>query len=208
MEGKPDDGPGVLAAYDEVCRSYETIDDFRAKLLGLLPVVSGAGLFLLLGNEAAVDGDCSNPGLFAIAGSFGAIVTVGLLCYEERGFQRCIRLVTVGQMLESRMKVEGRFKQWPHSWGRIVNEAFASGLIYSALFSAWVYVALMCSWPTAAIVAAVGALWGGFLVTRAFYWWVTWVKSHYGDPLGLSLGGIGGIGDTTTGMRSAEATRR
>jgi hypothetical protein len=33
------------AAYAEVCRSYERIDDFRAKLLGFLPFVSGAGLF-------------------------------------------------------------------------------------------------------------------------------------------------------------------
>jgi hypothetical protein len=38
----------LTSAYAEVCRSYERIDDFRAKLLGFLPLVSGVGLFLLL----------------------------------------------------------------------------------------------------------------------------------------------------------------
>jgi hypothetical protein len=35
-------------AYQEVCTTYRAIDDFRAKLLGLLPLVSGTGIFFLL----------------------------------------------------------------------------------------------------------------------------------------------------------------
>jgi hypothetical protein len=29
------------AAYEELCTSYRAIDDFRAKLLGFLPLVTG-----------------------------------------------------------------------------------------------------------------------------------------------------------------------
>jgi hypothetical protein len=43
-----DSQTALRAAYTEVCQSYERIDDFRAKLLGFLPLVSGTGLFLLL----------------------------------------------------------------------------------------------------------------------------------------------------------------
>jgi hypothetical protein len=35
-------------AYQELCKSYLAIDDFRTKLLASLPLVSGAGFFFLL----------------------------------------------------------------------------------------------------------------------------------------------------------------
>ena len=38
----------ALAAYGVVCRAYERIDDFRAKLLGFLPLVSGGVIAALL----------------------------------------------------------------------------------------------------------------------------------------------------------------
>ena len=34
----------LLADYTEVCRSHDAITDFRAKLLALLPLASGAGI--------------------------------------------------------------------------------------------------------------------------------------------------------------------
>jgi hypothetical protein len=37
----------LLAAYTEVCRSYQAVDDFRAKLLGILPIASLAGILLV-----------------------------------------------------------------------------------------------------------------------------------------------------------------
>lgn len=39
----------IRGVYQEICLSYRAIDDFRARLLGLLPVISGAGVCLLLG---------------------------------------------------------------------------------------------------------------------------------------------------------------
>ena len=43
----PDDDHAA-EVYDRVCESYLAIDDFRMKLLGLLPVATGTGMFLLL----------------------------------------------------------------------------------------------------------------------------------------------------------------
>jgi hypothetical protein len=37
----------MLAAYAEICKSYHAIDAFRMKLLGLLPLASLVGVFLI-----------------------------------------------------------------------------------------------------------------------------------------------------------------
>lgn len=36
--------------YEQLCDGYHTIDDFRAKLLGFLPLMTGTGIFLLWNN--------------------------------------------------------------------------------------------------------------------------------------------------------------
>jgi hypothetical protein len=177
----------LVAAYGEVCRAYERIDDFRAKLLGFLPVVSGAGLFLLLGRAeegspalgAAVDsGGISDATVFTFSGVFGAVVTIGLLCYEERGIQSCVRLVTVGQELETAMGVHGRFLSRPRSVLRLVNEPLAAGVVYSTVTSAWIFLAILSSSVVLATVAAALAGVVIFFLTRAFYWWVTFSEEQ------------------------------
>jgi hypothetical protein len=44
-----------------VCESYHAVDDFRMKLLGLLPVATGTGVFLRLSGKAElIDGDLAS----------------------------------------------------------------------------------------------------------------------------------------------------
>ena len=74
----------VKAVYEEICRAHDGIADFRAKLLALLPIASGAGIFLLL-NENTVQ---QMQHLVAV-GTSGALVTIDLLLYALRGIQRC-----------------------------------------------------------------------------------------------------------------------
>ena len=45
----------LLAAYTEVCRSYQAVDDFRAKLLGILPITSLAGILLVSDKTPLLD---------------------------------------------------------------------------------------------------------------------------------------------------------
>ncbi len=42
------DPENVRTEYREVCQNHRAITDFRAKLLTLLPVISGVGIYVLL----------------------------------------------------------------------------------------------------------------------------------------------------------------
>jgi hypothetical protein len=172
-QGNTDQTKFLTTAYVEVCRSYERIDDFRAKLLGFLPVVSGTGLLFILTRADMNFGDRGSPELLVPAGLFGLVVTVGLLFYELRGVQRCIRLHTVGWSLEGQMGVEGRFRRWPHSIGRFVNEPIATALIYPGVLAAWMFLAVFSLSVPFAIVAASVVLGVGFLGVRRFYRYIT-----------------------------------
>jgi hypothetical protein len=94
-----------------------------------------------------------------VAGMFGAIVTVGLLFYELKGIQRCIRLYKVGAELESRMDISGQFKRWPHSARRFINEPVAAAFIYSTVLAAWIFIAITSISP------------GGAIAGQAFHFW-------------------------------------
>ncbi len=163
----------LRAAYTEVCRSYDRIDDFRAKLLGFLPLVSGTGLFFLLGRAGTNAGNAGSPELLVPAGVFGFVVTLGLLFYELRGIQRCIRLTTVGKAFEGRLGVEGWFRRWPHSVWRFINEPIAAALIYPSVLAAWMFLAVVPSSLSYAIVSASLVLCVGFVAVRIFYRYVT-----------------------------------
>ncbi len=162
----------LRATYAEVCRSYERIDDFRAKLLGILPLVSGTGLFLLAGKNE-VDTDKAHNEIFVLLGTFGFVVTLGLLFHELRGIQRCIRLATVGAALEYQMGVEGRFRRWPHSVGRFINEPIAAAFIYSGVLASWIFLTVFQASLLAALAASGAIFLVAFLAVWRFYWYTT-----------------------------------
>src|SRR4051794_2920891 len=61
----------VRDTYGQLCQSYRAIDDFRAKLLGFLPLVTGGGLVFLTAKKQDV-----NTEFFAQVGLFGVVITV------------------------------------------------------------------------------------------------------------------------------------
>jgi hypothetical protein len=77
-----------LELYQRVCESYHAVDDFRMKLLGLLPVATGAGVFLLLSGKAELINNNVASAMGAI-GVFGFLFTLGLFCYELFGIKKC-----------------------------------------------------------------------------------------------------------------------
>jgi hypothetical protein len=93
---KPDPQHKV-AAYQRVCESYHAVDDFRMKLLGLLPVATGTGVFLLLsGKSELVAGATSKEAVpetvrnaLSAIGVFGFLFTLGLFAYELFGIKKC-----------------------------------------------------------------------------------------------------------------------
>ena len=78
--------------YAQICTSYHAIDDFRAKLLALLPFATGAGIFLLL-NKDAVTADTKV--FLGPIGIFGFVITLGLFVYEIYGIRKCGALIVV-----------------------------------------------------------------------------------------------------------------
>lgn len=66
--GTPD-RQALLATYSELCTSYNAIREFRAKLLGFLPLASAGGVFLLL-NAAETN---IGPLTLVAIGLYGAV---------------------------------------------------------------------------------------------------------------------------------------
>jgi hypothetical protein len=145
----------VRAVYQEVCKAYHAIDDFRTKLLGFLPLVSGAGIFFLL-NDAftnATKRSSTAPLLVAI-GIFGFVATLGLFSYELHAVRRCRWLIAVGRGIEGRMGIGGQFWHRPNDIAGFIGPALAACVIYPAVLGAWIYVAFIFIWPQVALVVA------------------------------------------------------
>jgi hypothetical protein len=141
--------------YGEICKSHAGITDFRAKLLSLLPIASGAGLILV--------GRSLDRGLLTPIGLYGAAVTLGLFWYELRGIQTCKRLREQAALLEDSLEVPagmGQFRDRPAAaLGGWIGAEGASWSVYPAVVLGWVYLAgLGGSWWTVvpAWILAVG----------------------------------------------------
>lgn len=135
----------VKALYDRVCESYHAVDDFRMKLLALLPVATGTGVFLLLSGKAELIGGNSAgqvPEALGAIGIFGALFTSGLFTYELFGIKKCHYLIEAGKRLEAALGIRGQFRTRPRYAAGFLNEPFASSIIYPASMAAWVFLAL------------------------------------------------------------------
>jgi hypothetical protein len=127
-------------AYEQICKAHSEISDFRAKLLALLPLASGAGLFLLFSDK--IDARVESH-LWAL-GVFGALVTTGLFLHELRNIQICLAISDCGRELEECiLKVKrGRFYDDPGpTFGGVVSSTWGAVIIYSSVIAVWSYIA-------------------------------------------------------------------
>lgn len=148
--------------YKEICASHRAITDFRAKLLGLLPVATGAGLFLLKEDSTALV-----LHLWAI-GLFGFAATAGLAIHEFHAMHQCTILVERGKDLENQLglnggqfgeqlKLDKGTEAYKWEWGvrkrirqkgertrelaaRILGPEGAAYAVYGAMLVAWAYI--------------------------------------------------------------------
>lgn len=99
----------LKAMYEQVAKQHDRIDDFRAKLLGFLPFVTGIGLFALVGKSPTATASASvvdSNFLVMAIGIFGAIASIGLFVHELRGIINCYMLIRIGGELEKLMNEE------------------------------------------------------------------------------------------------------
>lgn len=142
--GTPD-RESLLAAYSELCTSYNAIREFRARLLGFLPLASAGGVFLLLNAAETSIG----PLTLVAIGLFGCLITFGLYTYERHNMERCHNLIRLGaDWEETGLKLtNGQFMMRLESDGNEIAGGsgfkLAASLIYGAVFLGWLYVAIV-----------------------------------------------------------------
>ena len=129
----------LKSVYGQLCDSYRAIDDIRMKLLGLLPIATGAGILVL------TKGGASTPakGLSLPIGLFGLVVTLGLFSYELHGIKKCGYFIDAGKKIEADLGIYGQFQRRPHELAGFIDEPFSASIIYPAVLASWLFFALL-----------------------------------------------------------------
>jgi hypothetical protein len=175
----------IRVEYREVCQSHRTITDFRAKLLTILPLASGAGIFLLLRKQS----EPLEASHLAAIGIFGFVVTFGLFLHELRGIAHCDDLIKLGKALEDQLGVHGQFTReysyyYPSGDFRIIRGILheivgpigAAWIIYPSVCLAWLYVAAVgLGIPITSLLRVVP---GVYLIGVSFWVAVRWWKPN------------------------------
>ena len=127
--------------YSEICKSHSAITDFRAKLLALLPIASGSGIFFLLTKRS----EPIDTTYLSVIGLFGFLVTFALFIYELRGIQHCKALNDLASRLEQQLHLrDAQFTTRPKArLGGFVGAQGAAYIIYPTMLAAWIFVAFV-----------------------------------------------------------------
>jgi hypothetical protein len=145
--------------YGELARAHQATVDLRTKLLAALPVLTGAGIGLILANQSATaKGGVGGiePGALMALAVFGFVVSLGLFLYELRNIRECVMLLERGEALEALAGgPPGQFMGRPGyqglsqalrsierpGWrggGGWISIHRASHLVYGSVLAAWV----------------------------------------------------------------------
>src|SRR4051812_28782135 len=134
----------LLNFYQEICKSIHDVDDFRMKLLGLLPLTSLIGIFALGNNSLFADQTSESKHLITFIGIFAASLTLSLFIYEIRGILRCSDLIRRGAEIESLLGVRGQYcvcveehacKQEAQTWRKRAINFFDAKLAACVIYS-------------------------------------------------------------------------
>ena len=135
MAGEPG-SLSVESLYEEACTGVRETDAISFRLLGLVPLVSGAAIVaLMLGKEGTPP-----AALVALLGLFGAGVTLGLFRWELRNIQTCSWYRERAPFLRERMLADGALAPLaagpPHPPGWI-GKTEAEKVIYGVTIATW-----------------------------------------------------------------------
>lgn len=176
------DSQVLIAAYSELCKTHQGLDDFKMRLLGLLPIASVVGLFTLNLGRAGSNNLAQPNEVVAYVGFFAAAFTLSLFVFELRGILMCNDLMASGRELEDKLGVKGQFcvcteKRrtdhykwwWQRFLSRHLNGKLASSSVYSLVFSVWFFVGLRYGAGLRSRTCAIWATSVGFVLALASY---------------------------------------
>ncbi len=150
----------LRTVYQELCKSYQSIQDFRTNILRGLPLVASSSFAITLFSDPTKNKSLEN--LVLPFGVLGALVTLGFFFYELESHKRASLLAAQGRVLEETMKSAGTFTHYRH---RLFNTRNAAGLVYSTSFSGWICLALWFRLPGLAIFVALLILIGSVVLS-------------------------------------------
>lgn len=134
----------LVHAYEAVCNRHQQIDDFRGKLLALLPIASGAAGLLLLSKSDTWDRYLTPIGIYGFA------ATLGLFIYELHGISNCKRIMNQAGDLEGKLHIPkgmGQFRDRPKDpLHLLIGPGMASWIVYLSVLAGWLYVAGASRW--------------------------------------------------------------
>jgi len=101
-----DNPPSIsIDVYKDICNNIRVTDDISFKLLGIVPLASGAGSggLTILEKSKLLEGYV-NPGVVVIGlSAIGALITLGLFRWEIRNIQKCMWLISRAANFETRI---------------------------------------------------------------------------------------------------------
>ena len=132
--------------YAEICSNIRATDEISFKLLGLVPLVSGAGIFVLL--DRSKQPTWSPMAIFAAV--FGAVVTFAIYRWEIRNIQTCRWLIDRAAELERNELglARGQFHARdpaPALFGRKMGKTEAERLLYWTTIAAWLLLPIVAA---------------------------------------------------------------
>jgi hypothetical protein len=129
--------------YAEICSSIRATDDISFKLMGFVPLVSGAALLtFFLKEKIAAE---KAPLVVALA-LFAALVTLGLFRWELRNIQTCSWLRRRAEALEEALVNASGAPRQPKPPLKI-GKTEAEKLIYSVTVLAWLIMPMALVGP-------------------------------------------------------------
>jgi hypothetical protein len=135
-----EDQENLLVAYKAACDRHQQIDEFRGKLLALLPIASGGIGLLLIGERGTFESYLTPIGIY------GLVATSGLFIYELYGISVCKQIMGQAAGLEKRLNIPesmGQFRDRKESKPRerLIQAEIASWVVYLSVLSGWLYIA-------------------------------------------------------------------
>jgi hypothetical protein len=167
----PGDKENLLAAYQAACNRHQQIDEFRGKLLALLPTVSGAGGLVLLKYSGTFKNYLTPIGIYGFAATFGIFI------YELYGISVCKRIIEQAGDLESQLGIPREMGQYrdrkrDSALHKFFEAEMASWVVYIVVLAGWLYIAtantgchLAWHWLIVCLAASVLAYRGYTIVT-------------------------------------------